>query len=543
MFSDKLFELAFIYKKTKLWKMLWDSEIFAVSLPDGEIGYCSIMGAIGEHCALGLYVGEKGLNSFRIVLSGPGMVSELNYHEFLLSQDCLQCAFENRDGLTEEEVEAARDYARRNRIALRGRNAFPHFVKFRPSYMPWFLRDEQDQRRLCAALEATIEVAAQVEQKGKAALGLEQMSEDTASVPLLEKRNGTFVWSRIDLPPAAPVQYPQPQFINDITAAKLLQLKKNGMWECQILRFPEPMQDDPACAPYFPVILMLVSGSMDEILPPQISQKYDEEPEDLLEKFADLLLERQFRPALLSIRDERTHVLLKDFCARAGIRIRMCEDLPAIDEAVESLMSHMGVNEPTPDSVVEILDMLLSLDDAELSNLPDEIRQQFASILEQENLPDELTDELAGKLRLQTRRERRLWPEEWRQQSYVISVSCRKGCYRHIQISGENTLEDLHNVIQDAFAFDNDHAYAFFMDNCQWSERDAYYAPGIGQFDERSAGDFCLNQLDLEAGKQFKYLFDFGDEWVFQCRVLRVLEEQTERPAVVRVQGEPPEQY
>ena len=162
MFSDKLFELAFIYKKTKLWKMLWDSEIFAVSLPDGEIGYCSIMGAIGEHCALGLYVGEKGLNSFRIVLSGPGMVSELNYHEFLLSQDCLQCAFENRDGLTEEEVEAARDYARRNRIALRGRNAFPHFVKFRPSYMPWFLRDEQDQRRLCAALEAAIEVAAQV---------------------------------------------------------------------------------------------------------------------------------------------------------------------------------------------------------------------------------------------------------------------------------------------------------------------------------------------------------------------------------------------
>mgnify|MGYP001030745072 FL=1 len=543
MFSDKLFELAFIYKKTKLWKMLWDSEIFAVSLPDGEIGYCSIMGAIGEHCALGLYVGEKGLNSFRIVLSGPGMVSELNYHEFLLSQDCLQCAFENRDGLTEEEVEAARDYARRNRIALRGRNAFPHFVKFRPSYMPWFLRDEQDQRRLCAALEAAIEVAAQVEQKGKAALGLEQMNEDTASVPLLEKRNGTFVWSRIDLPPAAPVQYPQPQFINDITAAKLLQLKKNGMWECQVLRFPEPMQEDPACAPYFPVILMLVSGSMDEILPPQVSQKYDEEPEDLLEKFADLLLERQFRPALLSIRDERTHVLLKDFCARAGIRIRMCEDLPAIDEAVESLMSHLGVNDPTPDSVAEILDMLLSLDDAELSNLPDEIRQQFASILEQENLPDELTDELAGKLHLQTRRERRLWPEEWRQQSYVISVSCRKGCYRHIQISGGNTLEDLHNAIQDAFAFDNDHAYAFFMDNCQWSKRDAYYAPGIGQFDERSAGDFCLNQLDLEAGKQFKYLFDFGDEWVFQCRVLRVLEEQTEQPAVVRVQGEPPEQY
>ncbi len=532
MFSDKLFELAFIYKKTKLWKMLWDSEIFAVSLPNGEIGYCSVMGAIGEQCALGLYVGEKGFNSFRLVLSGPGSVSELNYHEFLLSQDCLQCAFENKDGLTEKEAEAVREYARRHRLALRGRGAFPHFVKFRPNYVPWFLREEEDQRNLCAALEAAIAVAEQVQKKGKSALGLRQVDEATQFVPLLRREREGFIWGRAELPPAMPVQYPRPSFINDITAAKLLRLKKTGMWECEVLRFPEPLQEDPECAPYFPVILMLVSSGMDEILPPQISQKYDEEPEDLLEKFAQLLLDRQFRPSLLSVRDERTKALLEEFCTRAGIRIRMCRELPAMDEAVDSLMSHLGVNEPTPDSVAEILDMLLSLDDAELSNLPDDIRQQFASILEQENLPDELTDELAGKLHLNRA-----------SQSYVISVSCSKGCYRHIRISGSDTLEDLHEAIQAAFAFDNDHAYAFFMDNICWSERDAYYAPGVGDFNERSAGEYRLGQLGLSAGMQFKYLFDFGDEWLFQCRVLRVLDEKTEKPAVVRVQGEPPEQY
>lgn len=532
MFSDKLFELAFIYKKTKLWKMLWDSEIFAVSLPNDEIGYCCVMGAMGEHCALALYVGERGFNSLRLVLSGPGSVSELNYHEFLLSQDCLQCAFENKDGLTEGEVEAAREYARRHRAVLRGRGAFPHFVKFRPNYMPWFLREEEDQRNLCAALEAAIEVAGQVGKRGKSALGLEPVSEETRSVPLLRREKDGFVWSRTELPPVMPVSYPRPQFINDITAARLLRLKKAGMWECEVLRFPEPLQEDPECAPYFPVILMLVSSGMDEILPPQISQKYDEEPEDLLEKFAQLLLHRHFRPALLSIRGERTRALLEEFCSRAGIRIRMCEELPAMDDAVDSLMAHLGVNEPTPDSVAEILDMLLSLDDTELSNLPDDIRQQFASILEQENLPDELTDELAGKLHLNRGR-----------QSYIISVSCSKGCYRHIRISGSDTLEDLHLAIQDAFAFGNDHAYAFFMDNVRWSDRDAYYAPGVGDFDERNAGEYCLRQLGLSAGMQFKYLFDFGDEWLFQCRVLRVLDEETEKPAVVRVQGEPPEQY
>lgn len=532
MFSDKLFELAFIYKKTKLWKMLWDNEIFAVSLPDGQIGYCSVMGAIGEHCALGLYVGEKGFNSFRLVLAGPGSVAGLNYHEFLLSQECLQCAFENKDGLTNEEAEAAREYARKHRIVLRGRNAFPHFVKFRPNYVPWFLREEADQRNLCEALEAAIAVAAQVEKKGKEALGLREVDGTTQTVPLLERRGGGFAWGSTRLPPALPIQYPRPDFINDITAAKVLQLKKSGMWECEVLRFPEPIQEDPECAPCFPVILMLVSSGGDEILQPQISQKYDEEPEDLLEKFAQLLLEQRFRPSLLSIRSERTRALLEDFCSRAGIRIRMCEEMPAMDEAVDSLMSHLGVNEPTPDSVAEILDMLLSLDDTELSNLPDDVREQFASILEQENLPDELTDELAGKLRLNRDN-----------QSYVISVSCCKGCYRHIRISGNNTLEDLHEAIQEAFAFDNDHAYAFFMDNALWSSGDAYYAPGIGELDERDASEFCLGQLGLSEGRQFKYLFDFGDEWLFQCRVLRVLDERTEKPAVVRVQGEPPEQY
>ena len=48
MASDKLYECAFEYKKTKLWKKLWDTEIFAVKFSDGEIGYVSVMEKV-EH--------------------------------------------------------------------------------------------------------------------------------------------------------------------------------------------------------------------------------------------------------------------------------------------------------------------------------------------------------------------------------------------------------------------------------------------------------------------------------------------------------------
>ena len=50
--TEKMYELAFQYKSTKLWQQLYDDELFAVQLEDGEIGYCSIMGELGDHIAL-----------------------------------------------------------------------------------------------------------------------------------------------------------------------------------------------------------------------------------------------------------------------------------------------------------------------------------------------------------------------------------------------------------------------------------------------------------------------------------------------------------
>lgn len=126
--------------------------------------------------------------------------------------------------------------------------------------------------------------------------------------------------------------------------------------------------------------------------------------------------------------------------------------------------------------------------------------------------------------------------------SYVISVSLGTGCYRHIQISCRATFFQLHEAILEAFAFFDDHAHAFFLDNSLWSDRDSLYADMIEEAD-RYSGDVRLDQAGLVAGKKFKYVFDFGDEWVFQCKVLKCLDEPAATPAVVRAKGEAPPQY
>ncbi len=126
--------------------------------------------------------------------------------------------------------------------------------------------------------------------------------------------------------------------------------------------------------------------------------------------------------------------------------------------------------------------------------------------------------------------------------SYLISVSYGKGCYRHIRISASATLYQLHEAIVAAFDFDDDHAHIFFMNNHFWHPCDSYTSLKLDD-DDQLTSDFTLKELGLSKGRQFKYIFDFGQEHRFQCRVLQELQEHTDDPIVTRQVGESPEQY
>lgn len=126
--------------------------------------------------------------------------------------------------------------------------------------------------------------------------------------------------------------------------------------------------------------------------------------------------------------------------------------------------------------------------------------------------------------------------------SYVISVSAGTGCYRHIQISKSATLYRLHKAIINAFDFEDSFAHAFFMDNKYWSDYAAFFSTKM-RGDERLTKSYKLERIGLSKGDQFKYVFDFVDEWRFQCKVLRELDVRTDIPGVIRRVGESPEQY
>jgi hypothetical protein len=125
---------------------------------------------------------------------------------------------------------------------------------------------------------------------------------------------------------------------------------------------------------------------------------------------------------------------------------------------------------------------------------------------------------------------------------------------RTIQIRGDQTLEDLHHAIFDAFGREEEHMYEFQIGGKGPMDPKAarYVLPGsydLSLGEERpTAGrvdQTTLDSLGLKEGDRFGYWFDFGDDWWHQVNVGGV-EDKVSRgkfPKVTKRVGKSPPQY
>ncbi len=180
--------------------------------------------------------------------------------------------------------------------------------------------------------------------------------------------------------------------------------------------------------------------------------------------------------------------------------------------------------------------------------------------------------------------------------AFQVQVKGDKQFSRTIELRSSDTLEDLHLAIQDALDWDNDHLYSFYMsghahdttseipgyaeDDAEpaftivdtldlWStagpeetagaEEPADIRDGTGaeadadeedeeedeEFTTLTAGMIRLGALGLALKHKFLYMFDYGDENLFEIQVVgvRPAAEPGTYPRVVAAKGEPPEQY
>jgi hypothetical protein len=126
--------------------------------------------------------------------------------------------------------------------------------------------------------------------------------------------------------------------------------------------------------------------------------------------------------------------------------------------------------------------------------------------------------------------------------NFVFKVSVSPKVWRPMALSSDHTLDDLHYSIQEAFDFDADHLYAFYMDN-RWDSEERFESPDSEEGPH--ADEVKIGELGLAANQSFIYHFDFGDDWRFDVQLLEIKTEEPllKEPKILEIHGEAPEQY
>jgi hypothetical protein len=124
---------------------------------------------------------------------------------------------------------------------------------------------------------------------------------------------------------------------------------------------------------------------------------------------------------------------------------------------------------------------------------------------------------------------------------------------RTIQIRSDQTLEELHHAIFDAFDREEDHMYEFQIGGKGPMDPKARryvlktYDDGLGA-ESKPSGDVRQTTIGLTGLKEneaFGYWFDFGDNWWHQIDVVSVeeLKVSGKYPKVTKRVGKSPPQY
>jgi hypothetical protein len=127
---------------------------------------------------------------------------------------------------------------------------------------------------------------------------------------------------------------------------------------------------------------------------------------------------------------------------------------------------------------------------------------------------------------------------------YQIKVALERSkppIWRRLLVPGDFTLGDLHNIIQTSFGWWDYHLHQFIIGEIYVGVPNPDYDDYLDMNDERK---MRLHQITEREGFKFRYEYDFGDGWLHQQLVEKILPPEPGQVYPVCIKGRracPPE--
>lgn len=335
---QELYQAAIAFKQLSCWKWLNPDHLFGIQNPtNGEIGYCCVIGELGEVLALNVYSGAKGLAGFlRIQQTG----SSNGFLDVISMQQCIMASFDDRNQLEPSSLKLIKELG----LKFRGSQAWPNFQSFEPGYVPWGLTMRDEVRFLTTALLQTTEVASRYKHRTD-----ELFTRDSGEIMVLvpqESSNGSYTWNEVWMLPPGIEEALMPDIpnfaINEIQIARVQKNVKimGGVWEIDAFFVPMPIDDKPR--PYFPQLALCVDQQSGQILRAELSKEAGSRS-DLSQELLAVVNIHEVLPEGVYVNNQESFIQLKPLMDKLRIPLVMVDELPQLQEAKDNLIEHFSM--------------------------------------------------------------------------------------------------------------------------------------------------------------------------------------------------------
>jgi hypothetical protein len=329
----ELYAAAIEFRQLEPWRWMYDEAIFGVKDPvSGQIGYCTILGNLGECFALAVYRGTAGLEFLESIQDGEVGVGD---EEVLFGQDCLMASFEGRQSQAKEDLQVIKALG----LKFKGSNGWPQFRSYRPGYFPWFLTQEE-AKFLTVALQQAKDVAVRSAKNPELT---EPVDDETYFVRMPVAGDHGIGWMDAWLVPATEEKGPEPaQPLNEVRLEAIRQAgyPQQGEWELDFFMFPSAVRDKEQ-RPYFPYALLCMDRGSTLMLTAHLAAPA-QYASDFQEQLYQLIEQQKAIPQIVYVCRREAKELLKQIAERLQIKLKTTRDLPLVEDGRAGLFGHLG---------------------------------------------------------------------------------------------------------------------------------------------------------------------------------------------------------
>ncbi|MDE5977411.1 MAG: hypothetical protein K2G70_02945 [Turicibacter sp.] len=333
----KLYEAAIAFKKLQPWKWMYASQIFIIHDDEKDIdGFCSIMGMMGEHFSLSVYLGDEGYQSYRYLYDKASLA--YMDHIFMkaeVKKNCLVVSFEDPEDLSDQDEEQARFLG----YHFKGKNECPRFRYHHPGIYSWYITDDWQCRFLTKALEQAV-IIARLELEKQ--LKVPEVYDDQYYLRYYSEEKG---WEGIFVDASLYQKSSTAKkvtFQNDLLAYRLSKLPKL-LITLEAIQFylPNPVVEIGSDQPFFMLVTALVDSEEGQLFYLDVQETAAIYLGDTLTELAKQFLELKIRPCEIVAEDEDTYALLEDFCKQIDVRLTLDHHTDRAHEFAEYIFEEL----------------------------------------------------------------------------------------------------------------------------------------------------------------------------------------------------------